>query len=538
MFRQDWKRSAVIAALLGTTLAAAAAAAESPAPASAKTPEIVTAPALATVPPPSVSIEVSPAIRSDVPGAPIGERPRIALVSTSRDAALAGTLQRTLEQLGVSVVLVPLSPGETMPAFATAANGKSAMTAAPAAPVAPLAWEGQLRYRYESRVQLDYRLPGTFGRAGTQLLADRGDVSYMRTRVGATLRIAPGVRGYFNLQDARTMGAEGSPGGTLANVDLYNAWLDLDSLSMRPLSLRVGRQVLSYGEGRLLAGSEWSNAGRGYDGARLRWTPGRAQVDGFVTWINEGRLTGDDRVLSGIDALWRGRNGFEAEAYHFRRSFGDAGWTSELGTKGGLHDATSGLRTRALRGAFEVRLEGALQSGRRAGDKVDAWFGVGRVTADLRSAWKTRMFVEHAQSSGDQVPTDAKFQRFDPVYWGGHGFQGALDIAGESNMGDWCGGLTAQPAKGWTVQSEYHALALSQASDYWVDDAGTTLRRDVTGAAGTAVGREFDATVRWDTRSKVSVLAGGSRFWRGEYVRQTGGGADVSWGFLQLNVAF
>jgi hypothetical protein len=304
------------------------------------------------------------------------------------------------------------------------------------------------------------------------------------------------------------------------------------------MSLRIGRQVLTYGEGRVVSGADWGNAGRGCDGARLRWAPAHAQVDGFVTWLNEGRNTGQGGLLSGLDALWRGRDGFEAEAYQFRRDFGDAGWTSELGNPGGVHDATSGLRTRAPRGAFELRLEGAVQRGRRAGDPVRAWFGVGRVTADLNSAWKTRVYLEHGQSSGDANPADGTFQRFDPVCWSGHGFQGTLDIVSESNVSDWCGGVTAQPAEGWTVQSEFNSFALSQARDYWVDDAGTTLRRSVAGTAGTSLGRELDTTVRWDMRSKVSVLVGASRFWRGGYVRDTGGGGDVSWGFAQLNVAF
>ena len=535
MFGHKWSMGAALAAVLATALAFAAVAAEPPV--AAPPPAAVVTPTLASVMQPS-TIDVSPAIRSVVPGATLPDRPRIALVTTGRDAELVGTLQRTLEQLGASVMLVPLAAGQGAPDYSMASLSKPGAPVGAVAAVAPIAWEGQLRYRYESRVQLDYRLPGTFGRAATQSLADRGDVAIMRMRVGATLKVAPGVRGYFNLQDARTMGAEGSLSGTLANVDLYNAWLDLDSLGTNPLFLRVGRQVLTYGEGRVVSGADWGNAGRAYDGVRMRWAPGHAQVDGFVTWLNEGRITGQDRLLSGLDALWRGGNGLEAEAYQFRRDFGDAGWTSELGNKGGIHDATSGLRTRVPRGAFELRLEGAVQRGRRAGDPVRAWFGVGRLTADLKSAWKTRLYLEHGKSSGDANPTDGLFQRFDPVYWAGHSFQGTLDIVGESNVSDWCGGMTAQPVKGWTVQSEFNTFTLSQARDYWVDDASTTLRRSPAGTAGTSLGRELDATVRWDTRAKVSVLAGASRFWRGEYVRNTGGGGDVSWGFAQLNVTF
>ncbi len=399
-------------------------------------------------------------------------------------------------------------------------------------------WEGQLRYRYETRTLLDYRLPGTFGRAGTQVLGERGDLSIMRTRVGASLKLAPGVRGMFSLQDARTMGAEGSPGGTLANVDLYNAYVDLDSLGEKPLALRVGRQVLSYGDGRVVSGADWGNAGRAYDGARARWATKRTQSDAFVSWISEGRVGGADRVLSGFDVLLKPAKGIEAEGYHFRRHFGDAGWTNEAGTKGGLYDATSGMRARVVRGSVDARVEGAVQRGTRANDDVSAWFGVGRVTVDLHSAWKSKLTFEHMRASGDRVPNDGKFERFDPVYWGGHGYQGALDIAGESNLADWCAGVVSQPVGAWTVQAELHSFSLMQARDYWVDDAGTTLRRNTGGTAGRRLGHELDASVKWDARSKASVLAGASRFWAGPFVRDTGGGADLVWGYLQLTVAF
>lgn len=505
-------------------------------------PSIPAAPEAAAVVPAAVSASVSAGhlLASTAPGA---SDPRIALISNGADPAMLSTLQHVLEEMGARVVVLPYTPGATpaaAPAGTVAASTSAASTAPAAAAIAlsPITWEGQLRYRYENRTLLDYRLPGTFGRAATQTLTDRGDVSVMRTRVGATLKLAPGVRGFFSLQDARTMGAEGSPGGSLANVDLFNAWVDMDSLGRNPLHLRLGRQVLQYGEGRVLAGADWGNAGRGYDGARLRWAPAKLQVDGFVAWINEGRLNGQDRVLSGVDALWRPSKSAEAELYAFHRSFGDAGWTGETGAKGSLKDLTSGARTRVQRGQFELRAEGAVQSGERARDDVQSWFAVGRLTAELRNAWKTRLFVERMHASGDEDPVDGTFGRFDPVYWGGHNFQGALDVAAASNLDDLAGGFTAVPRKGWTLQGEYHVFTLADEHDVWTDDAGTTLRRNAAGLAGTQLGRELDVTARWDTRSKVSVLAGASRFWTGDYVRATGGGSDINWGFLQFAVSF
>jgi hypothetical protein len=407
-----------------------------------------------------------------------------------------------------------------------------------ASSAAPIVWEGQLRYRYEFRSVLDYRLPGSFKRAATQSLGEAGDASIMRTRLGANLRLAPNVKGFFSIQDARTMGAEGSPRGTLANLDLFLGYVDLDSLGAWPVSVRAGRQVLSYGDGRLVSGADWGNSGWGYDGVRVRYTPKAWQIDAFGVWISEGRLEGQDRLFAGFDALWHGPAGVDLEAYHFARSFGDTGFVAEGGRKGMLYDGTSGARVRATRGRLEAKLESAVQAGHRAGDEVRAWFGVARATLDLPGRWKPRVLGEFAFGSGDRNPTDGRYERFDPMYWGFHNFQGSLDLVPCSNVKDWSGGLALQPRKGLSVTSEFHRFTLVEPSDAWSDAGGTMLRRDPTGAAGVDLGREFDLVVKWDARSRVTVLAGYSRFWRGLYVERTGGGSDVDWGFLQMAVGF
>lgn len=148
------------------------------------------------------------------------------------------------------------------------------------------------------------------------------------------------------------------------------------------------------------------------------------------------------------------------------------------------------------------------------------------------------MFGEYLRATGGADPTDGTFQRFDPVDRGGHGFPGARDVAGTSNLRDPCAGFTTVPAKGWTLQAEGHVFRLDQSRDVWVDDTGTTLRRSAAGTAGNTQGRELDASLRWDTRGKVSVPAGASRFWAGDFVRRTGGGTDSNQGLLQLAVGF
>lgn len=442
-----------------------------------------------------------------------------------------------------AVVAAPARPVEATVVLDAAPprNTPGVSSGAPVIPTSPppIAWEGNLRFRYEARSILDYRLPGSFKRSSSQRLLENGDQSIMRTRFGGGLKFAPGVKGYFSLQDARVMGAEGSPSGTLANVDLFLAYADIDSIGRRPFALRVGRQVFQYGDGRVVAGSDWGNAGRAWDGARLRFTPKNWQVDGLVSWISEGRLTGKDRLFTGGDVLWKPAGFVEAELYSFVRTFGDTGFTStETGRKGAIYDATSGMRLRLMRGRFDVRGEGAMQRGHRADDGVTAWFGAVRAAMELPGAWKPRVQAEWIGASGDKNPTDGISQRYDPGYWGGHGYLGTLDVVGCSNVTDWNGVIVVQPRKSWGMNAEVHRFRLMQATDAWADDAGNTLRRSTAGTAGLDVGTELDLGFKWDPRSRVGLSGGWSHLWIGEYVINTGGGEDLDWGYLQLAFQF
>jgi hypothetical protein len=157
---------------------------------------------------------------------------------------------------------------------------------------------------------------------------------------------------------------------------------------------------------------------------------------------------------------------------------------------------------------------------------------------DLPGGWKPRVQAEWIAASGDKNPTDGTSQRYDPVYWSGHGYLGTLDVVGFSNVVDWNGVIVVQPRKSWGMNAEVHRFRLMQARDAWADDGGTTLRRSTAGTAGVDIGTELDLGFKWDPRPRVGLTGGWSHLWIGEYVQNTGGGDDLDWGYLQLAFSF
>ncbi len=413
-------------------------------------------------------------------------------------------------------------------------GGKSGVAGGPPA----IAWSGSMRFRYETRSLLDYRVPGTLKRPATQSLDEAGDVSLMRLRLGANVKFSPLVRGEFVVQDARVMGVEGSPSGTVDNVDLYYALVDVDSIGGAPVSARVGRQILEYGEGFVISPSNWGNPGRAWDGARLRFAPRGWQVDAFTTWVMEGRVEGADRLFSGVDALWKGVKTVELETYTFARSYGDTSFTPEQGgAKQALNDRTSGLRARWRPGRAELRGEAAMQRGERAGDAVRATSWTARAAYEVAHRLKPRFALEATWASGDDT-NDGTSRRWDPLFWNSHYPQGPINVFGRMNSECVSASASVQASKQVNVQADVHRFRLVSAKDAWYDDAGTALRRDATGAAGRDVGFETDLAVKWDARTGVGLVGGWSHFEPGAFVRRTGGAPQEDWLYAQMTVAF
>src|SRR5262249_25084906 len=66
-------------------------------------------------------------------------------------------------------------------------------------------------------------------------------------------------------------------------IDLYQAYVTVGNPKEFPLSLKIGRQELIYGDERLIGASDWNNLGRSLDAAKVRWQNEWAAVDFFTS---------------------------------------------------------------------------------------------------------------------------------------------------------------------------------------------------------------------------------------------------------------
>lgn len=336
-----------------------------------------------------------------------------------------------------------LAPALPAPASAQAAPSAAVSPAAAGAnaPAAPpgIVFTGEVRTRSE----LDH--PGG---------AVSGDLfTLLRTRFGARVDAAPGVRMVLQVQDSRVLGAEGHPAARVAeSFGLHQAYVELrGGWGGNAMALRAGRQEIAIANERLVGAVAWSNTGRSFDGARFTiaraGTPagGRPAVDRWSATVfgatveERGRHFGTaadsapsrDHVLGGVHtavALPRGGS-LEGTALH------DAGGTYRTFTS--ADRATFDVRLRAPRvAALTLELEGAWQTGHqrdtllagRGRQEVRAWMAGARLGTAGRDPAHGTFTIGVDLVSGDATPHDSRHGAFNAIYGSNHLFYGSMDV--------------------------------------------------------------------------------------------------------------
>ena len=411
------------------------------------------------------------------------------------------------------------------PLFLIVASAASAAIEPP-----KLTFSGQVRARAETTNVEAYSTP----------LKRRGyDLTTLRTRLGVAVETNQKVNGFIQIQDSRNWGRLTTVATNSDLVDLHQGYVDVLDLFAEPLDLRVGRQELQYGDQRLVSPLDWSNVGRAWDGARLRWRGTSFTVDLFETVVKEVNTARRNANFWGVYASCKAVPKHEFDAFLFGRDQRDGTFTNEHGTLGNLSDRTVGARAKGAAGAFDYTGEADWQFGRKAGQRVRAWAlaATGGYTFD--HSLKPRVGVEYDFASGDSNPSDNKVSTFDPLYPFGHAYQGYQDVFSWKNGHDFKGSVSVDPKPDWRVQADYHHFRLHHAFDAWYDATGAAIiARSATGAPGKDIGNEVDLHVKGKFREVVTLWFGYSRFFAGSYVKATTTRGDRDWGFFQAAFNF
>lgn len=394
-----------------------------------------------------------------------------------------------------------------------------------------------LRIRGEFRERME-------GFQGAGFTASRDDL-YWLSRVRVNVAVAPHRLASFHLQvqDARVgkkdVGSTGVPFSS--PFDLRMAFLDLGRAE-HPVSVRLGRQELVYGDQRLVGHVSWLNTARTFDGARLVVRTRGVKLDIFGTSVvrllpSELDRSGNGNVFAGVyvsadHVVPRG----SVEPYVFVRH--DRDQLTEADIPGSLALTTIGLRwTGGLPSGFNYGIETALQRGSVGIDDIEAWAGHYQLRTPALSPLAMRVTAEYNYASGDTDPGDGIRGTFDQLYPTPHDKYGLADQVGWRNIHHLRLGA-AFVDREWPLAVNYHSWWLAEASDALYSAGGAAIARVAGGAAGRHVGQELDVQISRALTPDVRLAAGYAHVFAGAFLKEATPGASYSAPYVMLSYVF
>ncbi len=365
-----------------------------------------------------------------------------------------------------------------------------------------------------------------------------------RTKVHVGYKPQSWLQFYVQGRDSRSTGDDRATNSDSDQWELYQAYAQIGNPKEFPLSLKIGRQELSYGEERFIGKSDWGNTGRVFDAAKLRFEQGDYSVDGFIGRINvvddnSLNLVNDYEFFSGVYAGAKNLiPKMDTHLYFISRN--NAGTT--VTTDRDVY--TVGARLASLPGQFgnwDFALEFAGQfgtMGTRDHTAFASFVTAGHTWKD--AAWTPRLGIQYDWGSGDEDSTDTKSGTFDQLYGTNHGKYGYMDIIGLRNIHDPHLRFSAKPHKDLTVAADLHAFFLSNDRDSFYSESGTAR----TGSYGVNpqfskyLGSELDIVFNYSATKWWTLQAGYAHFFVGSYIKssvESGGGTvtDADWVFFQ-----
>ena len=345
--------------------------------------------------------------------------------------------------------------------------------------------------------------------------------------------------------------------------DLNQAYVTIGNHKEFPLSVKIGRQALAYGDERLVGAFAWNNIGRVFDAAKVRWQNGWFGADFFTSatvvpedgtfnndnpydWFSGVYLTSMKVPKNTLDLYFLSRNA-SRKAINVEPSpqFGQP-TARDIYTIGGR------LKSKPNEfGNFDYTVEGAYQFGDYATSATakrlnqDAYMFCLQGGYTFADWWATpRLGAEFDYSSGDDNSTDGTHGTFDNLFPTNHKFYGSMDLVSLQNIQDLGVNLTLKPTPRLSVALMGNAFWLANTHDqfYAVTGAARPAPYGIHPTYDSFVGTELTAVAGYAVTRFAQLETGYGHFFTGDYVHQTlaasGGDRDADWVYVQTTVNF
>lgn len=471
------------------------------------------------------------------------------------------------KSLGMSVAVLAgtiLSLEAQNPATSTLTSAPSKAAEAPKAGVindwlranstAWTPWDigAQVRLRYElfdngspAFPTLDFQSSGADNDVDYIWLREKVHVGYTSTWFGAFVQGRNSDA--WGDEDPRNLGQD--------SIDLHQAFVTLGNAKKFPLTAKVGRQELSYGDERLIGAADWSNTGRVFDAAKLRLEGDLGWIDAFASQVvlnDDGEFNesdSHDRLFGVYGSSKKLIPIQETQLYVLSRNT-DGG--SDAGTA--PRDIVSvGTRVKSAPGKlkgwdYTAEMVGQFGTITQGGERRDhrafaSSAGGGYTWATLPGT--PRLGAEYNFSTGDSDPNDDTNETLDNLFPTNHRHYGLMDFVGWRNIHNPRVSLSAKPHKRVNVSLDYHLFWLADTHDFFYPQGGGGRNGAGYGrnsSFSSYAGSEIDLDVSYTITDWAGVRGGFGHFFPGQYVEDSkqgnGGSTGANWFYVQATLSF
>lgn len=449
--------------------------------------------------------------------------------------------------LSAALLLQPVT--RTLAGESPSKASKNVTPVAPA-PSNPLSFaDGKVVFDFEERLRYEFRENNFDFNSGTDVLTDDSWL-LQRARLGLMLKPTTWFKLYIQGQDSRefdsdrpndpgVLGAEGDD-----TFDIRQLYIELGE--SKGFSATLGRQVLTYGDQRLIGPLDWNNFSRTWDAAKLSYKADKWSLEGFAGSLvniaddevnrsdlfnNEG--LGTNQLLSGLY--------FSTTALDFQTTDLYALYLHQGFEEGDSDFLTFGTRWKSNPKAFgpwDYDAEFMAQTGDVKGKDLAAFAGHVGGGYTLASAWAPRLGLEYNYGTGDGNAKDGEVGTFQNLYPTNHLYYGYMDAFSLQNVHNVAASVKVTPCKKITAKLDYHLFWLADTNDAWYRANGVAKVRDISPGADSFAGSELDLTVTYTPEKWLSFMAGYSHFFAGDYLSDTGASSDADFAYVQMTIKF
>jgi hypothetical protein len=394
-----------------------------------------------------------------------------------------------------------------------------------------MTWDFELRSRTEGQTAINL-LPGQ---------AKFHELE--RVTGGLRLRPTSWLSVYVQFHDLHALGLPLKY--TAANMrDTFDFRQALVEFHYKPFKFFAGRQLLNFGNERVIGISDWTQTSRSFDGFDLR-IGDKNRVDLFSASVVNIYPTSLDMHSGGLNyhGVYGSINSWiprtTLEPFVLVKAMPHV--VSQQNISGTETEVTSGVRVQGFPGwDIDYDVTGTLQRGSYANDSIRSaslLVKAGYMATYL--PWKPHLLGEYDYASGNNGRDPNRIGTFDQQYPSNHNAFGLVDVFGFQNIKQYRLNLDLKPYRHLTLLFQAESLHVAARNDGLYNSAGALFLKPPSGGfTGDVIGAGFDASAKYVYHRYLVVQAGVGHFFPGQVMTHNGHGTPLTISWLQLTYRF